>query len=249
MTKSLSTEAVARYRRDGFHFPVRVLSSDQARGYRDRLEAHERALGAFKAGTCRVLVATDIAARGIDIDGVTHVINFELPNVPESYVHRIGRTARAGASGIAISLVANDEKPFLRDIERLTRVAVPVLAMPEGFVMPRFDKLALQEEAREEARERAQRFQNRGPRPQRDGEGKPRAQRPRFQSDAKPVEYRPNEHKPAAAKPARDGQAPRPQASRSPDARSEDAPRQNRPHRGRRPGGNRNRPQGASRVA
>jgi len=93
----------------------------------------ERALGAFRAGTCRVLVATDIAARGIDVDGVTHVINFELPNVPESYVHRIGRTARAGAAGIAISFCARDERPYLRDIEKLTRQAVPVLDLPEGF--------------------------------------------------------------------------------------------------------------------
>lgn len=93
----------------------------------------ENALRAFRAGTCRVLVATDIAARGIDVDGVTHVINFELPNIPESYVHRIGRTARAGASGIALSFCAKDERPFLRDIERLTRLNVPVLPLPEGF--------------------------------------------------------------------------------------------------------------------
>ncbi|GHF17910.1 DEAD/DEAH box helicase [Kordiimonas sediminis] len=79
----------------------------------------EKALASFKAGTTKILVATDIAARGIDIDGVSHVINFELPNVPESYVHRIGRTARAGRSGIAISLCASDEIKLLRDIEKL----------------------------------------------------------------------------------------------------------------------------------
>ncbi|KAF0228306.1 MAG: ATP-dependent RNA helicase [Beijerinckiaceae bacterium] len=95
----------------------------------------EKALAAFKEGACRVLVATDIAARGIDVDGVTHVINFELPNVSEAYVHRIGRTARAGASGIAMSFCSNEERPFLRDIEKLTRLPVPVLALPEGFVM------------------------------------------------------------------------------------------------------------------
>ncbi|CAH2600043.1 ATP-dependent RNA helicase RhlE [Rhodovastum atsumiense] len=87
----------------------------------------ERALGAFRAGVTRVLVATDIAARGIDVDGVTHVVNFDLPNVPESYVHRIGRTARAGASGVAISLCGPDERPYLRDIEKLMRIKVPVL--------------------------------------------------------------------------------------------------------------------------
>ena len=85
----------------------------------------ERALGAFRAAKVRVLVATDIAARGIDIDGVTHVVNFELPDVPESYVHRIGRTARAGAAGIAISLCDAEERGQLRDIERLTRQAIP----------------------------------------------------------------------------------------------------------------------------
>jgi len=90
--------------------------------------ARERALANFKAGKTRVLVATDIAARGIDIDGVTHVINFDLPNVPESYVHRIGRTARAGASGIAISFCDREERPFLRDIEKLIRKAIPVVA-------------------------------------------------------------------------------------------------------------------------
>jgi ATP-dependent RNA helicase RhlE len=75
-----------------------------------------------------VLVATDIAARGIDVEGVSHVINFELPNVPEDYVHRIGRTARAGAAGIAISLCSDEERAYLRDIERLTRL--PVRQLP-----------------------------------------------------------------------------------------------------------------------
>ena len=82
--------------------------------------ARQHALEGFRRGRARVLVATDIAARGIDIDGVTHVINFEIPNVPESYVHRIGRTARAGASGTALSFCAQDERGYLRDIERLT---------------------------------------------------------------------------------------------------------------------------------
>jgi ATP-dependent RNA helicase RhlE len=85
----------------------------------------EAALAEFRNGRIRGLVATDIAARGIDIDEVTHVINFELPNIPEGYVHRIGRTARAGAEGIAISLCSGDERAFLRDIERLTRQTIP----------------------------------------------------------------------------------------------------------------------------
>jgi ATP-dependent RNA helicase RhlE len=89
--------------------------------------ARERALQAFKQGQIRVLVATDIAARGIDIDGITHVINYDLPNVPETYVHRIGRTARAGASGVAISFCDREEKAYLRDIERLIKKPVPLV--------------------------------------------------------------------------------------------------------------------------
>jgi ATP-dependent RNA helicase RhlE len=84
-----------------------------------------RALEGFRSGRTRVLVATDIAARGIDVDGVSHVVNFELPEVPEAYVHRIGRTARAGATGRAISLCENSERPLLRQIEKLTRQALP----------------------------------------------------------------------------------------------------------------------------
>jgi ATP-dependent RNA helicase RhlE len=93
----------------------------------------ERALAGFRAGKCRVLVATDIAARGIDVEGVTHVINFELPNVPESYVHRIGRTARAGADGIAISFCNDEERAYLRDIEKLTRIKLSVQPLPAGL--------------------------------------------------------------------------------------------------------------------
>jgi ATP-dependent RNA helicase RhlE len=85
----------------------------------------ERVLKSFRDGRVKTLVATDIAARGIDVEGISHVINFDLPNIPESYVHRIGRTARAGADGIAISLCSHDELPFLRDIEKLIRMAIP----------------------------------------------------------------------------------------------------------------------------
>ncbi len=90
--------------------------------------ARQKALEAFRAGRVRILVATDIAARGIDIDGISHVINFELPNEPESYVHRIGRTARAGAAGMAISFCDAEEKDFLRGIEKVIRQAIPVHA-------------------------------------------------------------------------------------------------------------------------
>lgn len=88
--------------------------------------ARQKALEAFKSGTIRVLVATDLAARGIDIDGVTHVINFDMPNEPESYVHRIGRTGRAGASGIALSFCSSVEREDLRAIEKLIGKKVPL---------------------------------------------------------------------------------------------------------------------------
>ncbi|MEQ9144268.1 MAG: DEAD/DEAH box helicase [Parvibaculaceae bacterium] len=89
--------------------------------------ARQRALKNFRSGRIRALVATDIAARGIDVDGVTHVINFELPDDPESYVHRIGRTARAGAEGIAITLCDMEQRSILRDIEKIIRQSVPVI--------------------------------------------------------------------------------------------------------------------------
>ena len=89
--------------------------------------ARQRALRAFKAGEIQVLVATDIAARGIDVDGITHVINFDLPNEPETYVHRIGRTARAGKAGVAVALCDPNELNFLLDIERLIKMHLTVI--------------------------------------------------------------------------------------------------------------------------
>ncbi|HEX5585603.1 DEAD/DEAH box helicase [Gaiella sp.] len=85
----------------------------------------ERVLAAFRKGSVRTLVATDIAARGIDVDGISHVVNYDLPNIPESYVHRIGRTARAGAEGVAISFCDHEERAYLRDIEKLIRMQIP----------------------------------------------------------------------------------------------------------------------------
>ena len=92
--------------------------------------AREKALAAFRAGDLRVLVATDLAARGIDVTAISHVVNYDLPNEPESYVHRIGRTARAGASGVAIAFCAPDERSMLKSIERMTRQMIPVVALP-----------------------------------------------------------------------------------------------------------------------
>ncbi len=101
--------------------------------------ARTKALADFKSGDLQVLVATDIAARGIDIDQLPHVVNFELPNVPEDYVHRIGRTGRAGAQGEAVSLVCLDEEIFLRDIERLIKHSIPREPVP-GFEPPAGEK-------------------------------------------------------------------------------------------------------------
>ena len=101
--------------------------------------ARTKALADFKAGELQVLVATDIAARGIDIDQLPHVVNFEMPNVPEDYVHRIGRTGRAGAQGEAISLVCLDEDIFVRDIERLIKRSIPREPVP-GFEPPLDEK-------------------------------------------------------------------------------------------------------------
>lgn len=122
--------------------------------------ARQRALEDFESDRVRVLVATDIAARGIDIEGITHVINFELPHIPESYVHRIGRTARAGASGEAISFVTGEEKSFLYAIEKTTRTKVEIIkdhpfhseAAANAMVMPPGKAKALIEAAKEQNR-------------------------------------------------------------------------------------------------
>jgi len=101
--------------------PAQAIHGNKSQNQRDRV------LAGFRSGEVRTLVATDIAARGIDVDGISHVVNFDLPNVPETYVHRIGRTARAGAEGLAISLCDSEEVAFLRDIETLIRLKIPVI--------------------------------------------------------------------------------------------------------------------------
>src|SRR3954447_14336590 len=116
-TKHGADKVVRGLNKDGIS--AEAIHGNKSQGQR------ERVLKSFRDGKVRTLVATDIAARGIDVEGISHVINFDLPNIPESYVHRIGRTARAGADGIAISLCSHDELPFLRDIEKLIRMAIP----------------------------------------------------------------------------------------------------------------------------
>ena len=119
-TKHGADRVVQQLARDG-------VPADAIHGNKSQ-NARTRALERFRSGAGRVLVATDIAARGIDVDGITHVINYDLPNVPESYVHRIGRTARAGRSGVAISFCDAEERAYLRDIEALIKTRIQVVA-------------------------------------------------------------------------------------------------------------------------
>ena len=145
--------------------------------------ARQKALADFRAGRVRVLVATDIAARGIDVDDVTHVINFDLPNEPESYVHRIGRTARAGATGIAISFCDGQERAYLRDIERLTRQRIFVAVTPT-IVAPTAAEIAARPPvpAKPHAVERERSSNHGAGRPAtREAAGRPNGQPRRFQ--------------------------------------------------------------------
>ena len=167
--------------------------------------ARERALAAFRDGSAPVLVATDIAARGIDVDGVTHVIQFDLPEVPETYVHRIGRTARAGASGEAIALCSHEDRDKLRAIEKLIRMQIPA-------------------ETRATTAEDTQRAAIPAPRPAQPPRG---AHKPQRQPQHRPAGHA----KPAA--PKRQAEAPRPPAGeasrrRPAAAMSTEAPRRDR---------------------
>jgi len=154
----------------------------------------EKALAGFKDGKILVLVATDIAARGIDVDGVSHVINFDLPHVPESYVHRIGRTARAGADGQAIALCAADERSLLRDIERTIRMSIPVVTHALGFAeVPQGGKEpARRPNGRSTApKERAPRADRMaGDRPQRSAGDRPKFERPARGADSDKPEFK-----------------------------------------------------------
>jgi ATP-dependent RNA helicase RhlE len=151
----------------------------------------EKAIREFRSGEAPVLIATDIAARGIDIPGVSHVINYDLPEVPEQYVHRIGRTARAGAEGQAIAFCSHDERGLLRDIERLTRQKIEVAPLPDNFVqtaeaLKRLKPAPAKQEQSQRQPSRAfksdrrfegQRRENRNERPSPDRSGQPRSDR------------------------------------------------------------------------
>lgn len=162
--------------------------------------ARERALAAFRDGSAPVLVATDIAARGIDVDGVTHVIQFDLPEVPETYVHRIGRTARAGASGEAIALCSHEDRDKLRAIERLIRQQIPAETRPGAT-------------AEEAAAQQAQ-DTPRPPRQQQHRKPQRQAQQPRQ------PQHRPAGHGTKAPEPKRDAQPARAPAGEAARRRS-----------------------------
>ena len=152
----------------------------------------QRALDEFRRGTTRILVATDVAARGIDIPGVSHVINYELPNVPEQYVHRIGRTARAGKDGNAIAFCAEDERAYLKDIRKTTGAELERLALPDNFRAVVEGVGPTKPEARGATRVSARKIQ---PRPAGAGRSQARPQ----EGDA------PRPKKPAGKHPARKG--------------------------------------------
>ena len=215
--------------------------------------ARQKALDNFSRGKARVLVATDLASRGIDVQGVTHVINYELPADAESYVHRIGRTARAGASGIAVSFCDSSERGQLRSIEKLTRQPIAVVPTPANEDMPVMPPVARTRDDRDE-RDRDERPRGRGP----GGPGRPRSfgDRPRSfggghgdrpngpSRGPRPHGDRPHGDRPQGDRPH--GDRPRPEGQRqwsSGDFRDRpqttgDRPRGDRPH-GDRPNGDR----------
>jgi ATP-dependent RNA helicase RhlE len=150
------------------------IDADAIHGNKSQ-NARERALAGFKRGSIRVVVATDIAARGIDVKDLPHVINFDMPNEPESYVHRVGRTGRAGAAGTAISFCSREERSYLASIERLTRTPLARLELPEGFLAAahaaRSDGASDERSERRGEHRREHRSEHRGARPAGDSHG------------------------------------------------------------------------------
>ncbi len=199
--------------------------------------ARQKALDNFSRGKARVLVATDLASRGIDVQGVTHVINYELPADAESYVHRIGRTARAGASGIAVSFCDSSERGQLRSIEKLTRQPIAVVATPANEDMPVMPPVVRSREERDPRDERGRDERPRGRAP--GGPGRPRSfgDRPRSFGDrpnGPPRGPRPHGDRPQGDRPQ--GDRPRPEGERQwsrgdfRDRPNGDRPQGDRPH-------------------
>ncbi|MBE7219210.1 MAG: DEAD/DEAH box helicase [Caulobacteraceae bacterium] len=214
----------------------------------------ERALASFKRGDVRALVATDIAARGIDIDAVSHVVQYELPNVPEAYVHRIGRTARAGADGIAVAFCADDERNLLRDIQRATRQTIPSVDRRRDPQLAVMAKATRNQEAAQAASTYApeEKHDARPPRQEGDPRRQPHRQR---RNGSGQGGGRPNhdQRQAAAARVEgkaqagghgrRDGQAPRHDGQRRPEGQAP-RPQGQRPPQGQRNGAA-SRPRGA----
>ena len=225
-TKHGADRIVKNLEQDGI--AANAIHGNKAQG------ARERALAEFKNGTAPVLVATDIAARGIDVDGVTHVIQHDLPDVPETYVHRIGRTARAGAAGEAWALCAPDEMGLLRAVEKLIRQAIPAEDRRSDRSKP------LVEEPRAPRQQRGQRQgQPQRNQPRRDAQPKqhqqPRGQRQDQKRREQPRAEAPRQEQ-RPAQQARPQHQPRPQANgnggnesrRRPAAPASNAPRRDR---------------------
>jgi ATP-dependent RNA helicase RhlE len=145
-TKHGADRVVRDLERDGFNAAVIHGNKSQ--------NARQKALNGFRDGSVRILVATDIAARGIDVPGISHVVNFDLPDEAESYVHRVGRTGRNGAEGIAITLCDPTEASKLRQVERIIRMKLPVAADHTGQPDPQRDPRERAEQAREAANDR-----------------------------------------------------------------------------------------------
>lgn len=230
------------------HLSAASISARAIHGNKSQAQ-RTAALDAFRQGSCPILVATDIAARGIDVSGVSHVFNFELPNVAEQYVHRIGRTARAGADGEAISFCAPDEKPYLRDIEKLTQVKLTPLPLPEGFQaeaakLPAVSRKPEEAErdARRDERDLRGRFGDRGARKEGAGRGERRRDDRSPGGRAQGRDGRPRDPNPARATNERGpvGNPVRAERSEAPQGDRRDG--QKKPFRpqgpGRGPGGN-----------
>jgi ATP-dependent RNA helicase RhlE len=190
-TKHGADRVVRDLERDGFNAAVIHGNKSQ--------NARQKALNGFRDGSVRILVATDIAARGIDVPGISHVVNFDLPDEAESYVHRIGRTGRNGADGIAITLCDPAEGAKLRQVERIIRMKLPITADHTGQPDPQRNPAEAKERAAEEARDRAGDRRDRGP----GGNRKPAQGFGHKSHSGKPEGGRPQHGKPGGGKPFR----------------------------------------------